>query len=114
MFEKITRDVSGGLLRDFYGLRESLLVELSWRDSDGLFHKLWTAPTAQEQTEELGVFGRNFEGFVHFARLVEIGEIGPRVVSIVPAALEENPTVVAREGRIAFGQRGVHTLTVDH
>ena len=94
MFAIVTGVVGRVLLRDFNGFRQSLLVELSWSDANGLFHKLRTAPASQEHTEELGVFCWHFERLMNFALLVEISEVGSRIVPIISATLEENPTVV--------------------
>ena len=99
------------LVCDFNRLCECFLVELPWSDMYRLFHELGTAPALEQQAEVLGVFCRHLEGLVHFARLVEIGEVDSRVVPIVPTALEHYPAVVGREGRIAFGQRAVEWRT---
>ena len=73
---------------------ECLFVELSRSDAYRFLHELGAAPAPEEEAKVFGVCGRHFEGLVQAALLVEVCEIGTRVVAVIPARLEEHPSSV--------------------
>ena len=78
-------------------LLQSLLQEHLRRNLYWLLHEFRTTPAIQRHLEVRWVLLRHEESLVHAAVSVEVCQIVACVVTIVPAALEEYPAVVAGE-----------------
>ena len=64
---------------------------------DRFLHELRSAPAAQEQADEVRILCRHLKGLMQATVAVKVGEVGSRVVAVVPAAFEHYPAVVRGE-----------------